>query len=755
MPENPFQTEGMEVDDFSGGMTDNYIGSGGRTNQFQTADNMVLKKYGDKGKLITRGGSRIYDLTNYQIPSTSRISHLAECEETLFQFSGRNAYTITPGGWHTITGPTGNPVLSTGAVGNYVSTAEWNKHLIVVNDALAQPQKIYHNGTTWVARTLGLPEIDPDVITLTTGAAGGNSYIYAFIRSDTYTIGTVTFREVSASSVKNVSSASEPSASPMAIAGIPVLANGTSDNYNTTSSKIEIYRTTNNGTTFFKVGEVTNGTTTFSDTMSDATLQTKAALYTEGGVVDFEQVPKSNYVVVTGDTAFYLGVQDGTEFHGNRVRQSIPGALYASPSDFYVDLGDDITGGGVFNTSPIVFTKNRTYRIEGRFDEFGQGGMFAREISNTVGCISHRSVVATKDGIFFAADDGFYYTDGFIVKKISSEFNTSYKQLVEKPQWKTQITGAYDPFTNRIWWAGQRDVASFDNDLIFVAHLDAPNTPFTTISGGTSVDNFTATALLYFGRNMLRADRRGYLFKHLEDFSNDPKIDVNKVPSAWGEVPIIYDYRSPAFDFGTTKVRKWVPRIVVNADNVTNLSLQISSNDDNAGLFSPLASVTYSSNFVWGDEDVQWGNPDLRWNYSAVISHWRRFPAGTLRCIYKQVRMTNAYADIDSSVTVGTASTDGQTKTVTLELPDRTWTTKAIDYYISFGEDGFLREYHIIDRLSATVIKVVDPDGSLTTASGREWKIKGYKKNEVFNLLSYVIDFAPLTMTQDSGRTQQ
>jgi len=49
------------------------------------------------------------------------------------------------------------------------------------------------------------------------------------------------------------------------IAAIPVLAGG---NYDTSNIKVRIFRTTDNGSTSYYVGQVTNGTVTFQDTVN-------------------------------------------------------------------------------------------------------------------------------------------------------------------------------------------------------------------------------------------------------------------------------------------------------------------------------------------------------------------------------------------------------------------------------------------------------------------------------------------------------
>lgn len=747
MPESNLQS--LSVDDFSGGMTDTPIAA--QPNQFEMADNFVLLMHGGKGKLKNRPGSQIYDSSYYQIPAGSqRLVDLDDLEDQLLQFSARGVYYISSG-WQTLTGPTSNPALSAGAATDYISKAKWNRHLIVCNDALTKPMKIFKDsGGTWRVRNLGLPAITTSGVTLTP-TAGANTYIYTFILSDSYTIGTVTYREVSETATKTISAAAAPNVSTIAITNIPVLANGGTGNYNTAGIKVEIYRTIAAGSVFYKVGEVTNGTTSYNDTMSDATLITQTQLYTEGDVVDYEQVDPAKYVIVANDTAFYLHVQEDSTTYPNRIRQSIQGALYASPRDFYKDLDEEIVGGGVSGTNPIVFCKNgKIYRLSGSIDDQGRGQLDAIEISRTVTCVSHRSVVEARDGLlYFAAEDGFYRTNGFSVEKVTEEIPDTYADIVQSTTLKARIYGCYDKTHQRVLYACQRDAASNDNDSIICLHLKWENVPITTWSGYPTIDNFAPTCLRYFGGYMLRGDRRGYLFEHRDSYLSDAKIDTLASPSTWYKHVIFPDYRSSALDFGDSTYRKWVSEIIVFADNVTNAAVLIQSNNDNSGSFNDLKEIKYTSEFTWGSPTFVWGDSTFTWDYSAVINAWRRFPAGSLRCNYKQIRISPNKSLIDSYASVATANTDGPTNKITLTDLTKSWTDDPVDYEVRFDTDSYTDAWVVSARDSDTVLTLTDTGNSLATTPARNWKMYGYQKDQVISLLSYTIRFASLSRTQN------
>ena len=119
----------------------------------------------------------------------------------------------------------------------------------------------------------------------------------------------------------------------------------------------------------------------------------------------------------------------------------------------------------------------------------------------------------------------------------------------------------------------------------------------------------------------------------------------------------------------------------------------------------------------------------------------RRFPVKTLRCSFKQIQITQAYTAIYNSDTYGSGVVNSTTKQVTIT---GTWPTDVVDYYISFETDNYSKQYQITSRNSDTVLTYLDPSTAQPTGSAK-WVINGYPKGEIFNILSYVVYYAPLT----------
>ena len=727
----------LNFEDFRGGFTDYYLD--GPLEKCRRADNLLILKYGELGKLVTRPGSDFYDDANPQIPAgNQRIGTLKLFEDLLLVQSAREIYRPAPA-WTAVAGPTGNKLFPAGVTtSEVVSMATWNHHLFVASEAYTKPAKLFKDGSSVLQlRTAGMPALATSP-TAVGAPPGARVHIYRFGYEYTYVVGTVTFVDIGPLTEVRITNGNATNN----IAAIPTLANGATDNYDMATVKVGIYRTTDGGSAFYKAGTVTNGTAVFVDTVTDAVLVTNEPLYTEGGVVDNDPPPLCRLVHVVENTGYYADIKDGTEIRRNRLRQSIDGDIDSAPESFFVDVDEDIEGLSSANGTVVLLCSNSAYRVDGRFDELGRGGMVAQKISDTCTCVSPQSVVQTLDGVFWAGKDAFYFTDCFKVVKLSEDWDQTYATFVNNATAKKRIDGKYDPRNRRIWWSVQEG-SDCDKSVVLDRNYGIrPRASFTTCSGG---DNWAPTAMEFTEGNLIRADRRGYIFQHSGSVYTDPNIDTSVVTTDWYHVPVIYDYESCAFNFGSNELRKWVTWINVQAQNETNLSLQIYSINDDGKKIAALSPIRFRGDVVWGD-DILWGDPDIIWNFQGLIEEQRRFPAKGLRCSYKAIRMTNLYAFVVTSDQVGLVNVDATAKTATLVSGDD-WLSNLEGYYIAF-EGAFETEFKVLSA-AADVLTFEDTGGDAVDLTGAKFVVKGFPKNEALRLISYTLYFAFLGQTQD------
>jgi len=737
----------MEVGDFSGGLTE-HIFDGSNTTA-EILDNFLIQS---NKTLQTRPGSVVDVTTNAdsRIPAgAQRIGDLINYDNnnTLLVRSAKKIYYRNPVAYATLLGPTGNDVFSLGDVSSIASYTQWNGHVFITHDGFPRPMKIFKDTSGVMrVRSSGLPNLSTSP-TVTAGAAGAQNFLYAFHYFYEYTVGKQTFQDAGPVTFVELNNSADPSVTPNSISNIPVLSNGATDNWDTATVKVKIFRTTNGGTDSWLLGEVTNGTTTFSDNFSDASITDGQLIYLSDGTLDNDPPPLAKFVHVVNNTGYYGYIKEGSEEFPYKIRQSSPFDPDSCPGDFEDSVEDTIKGISSVQSIPIVLCNKYIYRIEGAFDQYGRGSMNHVRISDTAGCVSNLSIVQAENGLFWAGNDGFYYSDGYRTQKISDGINENYKLMLDSCTDKRRIVGRFDEKERRIYWGLQTNSSSADNDSMFVLELRfgiQDQMPFVSLSGDTS---YRPTAIEFFNGQLLRADTRGYVFVHDEAYTTDPMVDQTTFVANWHTQPIIHHYRSSAFNFGSTFMRKIATKILLTARNRTNVSIQISAVNDDGKSTRALKEIRWRRNFTWGDTEFVWGASDCIWNAEGLIEQWRRMPAKGLRFSYLQIDITNAYTVITNSDTIGLATFNPATKTVTLDTAATSdWPADCVNYYISTEVDGYVRQFKITNRTDDT-ITVLDPGNNLPAGS-LKWEMKGTKKDEVLNLLSYNIHWANLSKTQ-------
>lgn len=581
-----------------------------------------------------------------------------------------------------------------------------------------------------------------------------SSYVYAFFYSYEYTVADETFLDEGPVTLVQISDIFPVDNYNINISSIPPLLNSSGDMYDTANVKIQVYRSIDGGQEFYKLTELSNGTTSYSDSLSDTLLQDNQSIYTSGGVPNNDPPPLAKYCHSVNGVTYYAHIKADGEVLPSVIRQSQALDPDSVPGSYFDELEDEITGISSVQDIPIVGCRKHIYKIEGTFDEVGRGGMFHRRISDFAGCISHESFVQAEGSLFWFGEDGIYTTEGYKCIKLTNHLNARYKQFKDTLVDKTRkIKGAFNPETRLISWTistTAKSSGSEECDALWILDLNWGLSEETACYLWNGSYSFNPSSVVFYNNKLYRADKMGYVLSFDSGESSDDKIVAGTDPAGWFKETIIYNFRSISSDFGTSFTRKIANKLLVNMRGVTTQSVQLTAINDEGRLQRPFTPIRWRKGFVWGDEDFVWGDPNFEWYYGGIITVDRRFPAKGLRFDFLQVDITNAYTNIVNSDVIGTADVDSVTKSITLSGITK-WPTQAVDYYIYLEQDNYVKGYKITARTDSTLV-VQDILNTLTTST-QKWQIKGYKKDEVMNLVGLSISWAATSRSFDTFNT--
>lgn len=594
-----------------------------------------------------------------------------------------------------------------------------------------------------------------------TDAPTAASFNYKAVFKYSYTVGTTAFVDRSdPSAAINVigfineaaGGTTEKGKFTAEITNLLAYSNASNENWatsDTTNFRKEIYRTIGNGTAYFLCsydesnGDVQNSTTTFSDYTVDSDLINQEPLYTNGGVVGNTKPPAASYLHMHESYMYYV--------LGTKVYQSLAEDPDSVPEDFFIEFDENVVGVASGRSLPVAFTPNRVYRLEGTFDELGNGFMSKETIHYGTGCISSMSIVQGEDGCFFAGIDGFYYTDGSRVVRIM-DMSDTFKAYSSALAQRKAIFGAYDAKAKKIYWTMQSTSGGSAPDFVWVCDLQfgilSDATPFTTFGGGfDSYTGFNPTALVAFGGALHYGDKDGYIFKADPTLYIDLTKNTSVAATSWDKRTLLWDFKSCHSDYGSASKRKYYTHLTAQFDQVTNLSVQIRSDADKGRIVSNLPIIRSRKLTDWGDSKLDWISSVYTAKAGGVIDEKRSFKSdGSLRSNFRAVEMRNAYCTIVNSTDMGTltlANVAGNVYTLTLTslVATRKWPLYSVGYYVEIA--GV--QYPVTVRTSDSVIRI-DSTGLTTPSVGVKtaWEMWGYPKNEKVRLMQYEVFFEPL-----------
>lgn len=532
-------------------------------------------------------------------------------------------------------------------------------------------------------------------------------------------------------------------------------ANSTNQNWatgDTTNFRKELYRTVGNGQSYYRldydavVGNVSNATTSFNDYTVDEFLVLQEELYTNGGEVANDKPPATGIIHQTEDRMYYAVK--------NILYQSKAADPDSVPGDFFTRLDKDIVGVSSTRSTVVAFTSEYVSRIEGTFDDLGQGLMRSETIFDRTGAVSGQAIVKAENAVFFAGKDGLYYTDGYQTFRIT-DLDDTFTGYTDTASKRNMIQATYNPVLKRVYFTVPDGGFAYP-DVIWVVDLQFGVRPETT-----PVTRFTGhqpTALTVFDDVLHIGDKDGYVFKQTKGLLMDLVKDTGVAASSWAKKSVMWNFKQCHHDYGTGSSRKYFTRVTPQfKQQDTNLSVQIYSDADKGRSISNLPIIRSRKLSDWGDSKIDWTVAQYGASKSGeVIDEFRRFRGdGYLRSNFRSIGFQNAYCVVVASDNMGTANIANVSPNVwsaTLTNATYKWPLYSVGYFLRInGVD-----YPVTTRISDAVIRISDSGlTALSVLANQEWELWGYPKNERARLMQFsvVYDLIGATQKDYQGRT--
>lgn len=405
------------------------------------------------------------------------------------------------------------------------------------------------------------------------------------------------------------------------------------------------------------------------DSLVDSDLVSGEVSYDSGVSTGYLSIPQGPYYfTIANQIGYYANIYKLS----NRVYQSIYGIPHAVTALTFTEYDDYISGLSSYRNKAIIATKDSTWRQEGIRGLDGRGNLQQVQISDEFGCVANASMIRTNVGVFFFSRTGICYTDGFKVLRVSEQLYDTYFRWLEDTSY---ITAYYHVKEQRIYWSVKMDGKPYWVAM-FLRYGVSRTMPITLITGyekiDVPVDTTQEESTVYrFDSNVclvnqtdqvLLRHQDGYVLNHLETDTTD------YYPDDSADIPIIFNYKSIAFNGGSKKLKKWFVSTTFGMNEYNDAGvtcLPTSYNELSPTRIDGSPCYNYSQ-LTWGEAIQTWGNPDALYNTGDFKIKFRRmFKEGTLRATYKQFGITSLYLVGPDSDTHGgatyTLSVDGGT----------------------------------------------------------------------------------------------
>ena len=343
------------------------------------------------------------------------------------------------------------------------------------------------------ARTLGIA--GPVAAPTATGSTGGQleddqPYIFA----TTYAIqDSATLRIIAESSPSDLAEIDLTSGQNRVILGVvasPATVSGS------LQIIIRIWRTVANGSVLFLQSEHANVTTSINCDLEDSGLDTQQMEFDNSLLNQFEGYTKAQFPTIARNRLFVIH-ENRNEGRFSKISQngplleSFPVVNYYSVEGLF-GAADKVVGQGQINGIPIILKERSVGRLEEvGLPDIGQAEDLVtyvyREISQTIGAISHSAQVQVFEELVFLGKDNVYATNGQTIRPLAPLLQATIRQLDFRPSKKTKISMTNDTKYKRVYIQVFENQASAEPTFTLVGNYEQyPDFRWTFYSAGTN-----------------------------------------------------------------------------------------------------------------------------------------------------------------------------------------------------------------------------------------------------------------------------
>lgn len=178
--------------------------------------------------------------------------------------------------------------------------------------------------------------------------------------------------------------------------------------YYTYGLNLAIYRTTDGGSVFYRLGTMFGATFSDGAANTDAVIADNEVLYTDSGELETQSMFATDDILVTSKRMWAIPSDDKTSVWYTKEFQ--PGIFpeFSSALRLSIPAGGDNIALGRLDDKIVVFKRDSIFVIYGQGpNNLGQGGDYAYEqVQTNVGCIQPATVVSYPEGLMFAHSSG-------------------------------------------------------------------------------------------------------------------------------------------------------------------------------------------------------------------------------------------------------------------------------------------------------------------------------------------------------------